>query len=100
VRLDGDNTGELSRLHQQSSTKTTTQEQCQMFWKRRKQSPKSDLDSVLLSFDRHTPWTFRDAFEGTCILGGNGSGKTSGRVTSSSGSSSSTTSCGKNPSAY
>jgi hypothetical protein len=49
-----------------------------MLWKRRKQPPKSDLDSVLLSFDRHTPWTFRDAFEGTCILGGNGSGKTSG----------------------
>lgn len=37
-----------------------------------------DLDKVLLSFSPRDRWTMRDAFQGTTILGGTGSGKTSG----------------------
>ncbi|MGE4045298.1 MAG: hypothetical protein AB7F35_10625 [Acetobacteraceae bacterium] len=37
-----------------------------------------NLDQPLLSLTGKDRWTMRDAFQGTCIMGGTGSGKTSG----------------------
>jgi len=37
-----------------------------------------DLDSPLVQLSEHDSWTVRDAFEGTMVFGGTGSGKTSG----------------------
>ena len=36
------------------------------------------LNEPLLSFSKHDHWTLKDSFEGTLIIGTNGSGKTSG----------------------
>lgn len=38
----------------------------------------SDLDAPLIRLSRHDTWTLRDAVAGVHIVGGNGSGKTSG----------------------
>ncbi len=52
-----------------------------MFWKKQKKPPEGsgdDMDEGLCTFGPNIPWSKRDAFEGTSILGGNGSGKTTG----------------------
>lgn len=44
----------------------------------RSSGPRYDLNKTLLSFTPRDHWTMRDAFQGTAIMGGTGSGKTSG----------------------
>lgn len=48
--------------------------------KRRTHGTRFDLETPLLELAPGAPWTIRDSFQGACVMGSTGSGKSSGSL--------------------
>ncbi|MBK7406445.1 MAG: hypothetical protein IPJ41_18070 [Phycisphaerales bacterium] len=51
-----------------------------MFGRTTQRRQQWDLETPLFCWEKGAPWTIRDSFQGACIMGATGSGKSSGSL--------------------